>query len=211
MSGIRNLLKSKSFISFKGSYKYSLFALFPHNHIPYTNTLQPAFDPNDNQIKIVPAYQLLSSNSSNCKPPDGLTEMISKKILMTMLTNRILEEILYNLQRQGRISFYLTSTGEEASIIGSIAALKAEDPIFLQYREQAAVLYRGFTIQNILDQVFSNCDDIGKGRQMPMHFGSTSLYIHTVSSPVATQLLHAVGAAYSLKLLEKRNLFYCLL
>ena len=39
----------------------------------------------------------------------------------------------------------------------------------------------------------------GKGRQMPIHYGSRALNFHTISSPLATQLPHAAGAAYALK------------
>jgi TPP-dependent pyruvate/acetoin dehydrogenase alpha subunit len=48
-------------------------------------------------------------------------------------------------------------------------------------------------------QCFGNEKDSGKGRQMPIHYGSKELRFHTVSSPLATQLPHAVGAAYALK------------
>jgi 2-oxoisovalerate dehydrogenase E1 component alpha subunit len=54
-------------------------------------------------------------------------------------------------------------------------------------------------LQNFADQLFSNADDLGKGRQMPMHYGSAALHYQTISSPLATQIPQAVGAAYALK------------
>ena len=48
-------------------------------------------------------------------------------------------------------------------------------------------------------QCFGNMHEQGKGRQMPIHYGSRELNFHTISSPLATQLPHAVGAAYCLK------------
>lgn len=71
--------------------------------------------------------------------------------------------------------------------------------IFCQYREHAAFLWRGFTVQQMAHQCFGNAGDPSKGRQMPIHYGSAELNMVTVSSVVATQAPHAVGAAYALK------------
>ncbi len=50
-------------------------------------------------------------------------------------------------------------------------------------------------------QCFGNVRGHGKGRQMPIHYGSKALNFQTVSAPLATQMPHAVGAAYALKVL----------
>lgn len=55
------------------------------------------------------------------------------------------------------------------------------------------------------DQCFSNCDDLGKGRQMPVHYGSRALNFHTISSPLTTQLPQAAGAAMAMKQKAKRE------
>jgi len=60
-------------------------------------------------------------------------------------------------------------------------------------------MWRGFTLENFADQCFSNCDDLGKGRQMPVHYGSQALNFQTISSPLATQIPQAVGAAHAIK------------
>ena len=70
--------------------------------------------------------------------------------------------------------------------------------VFGQYREQGVLLWRGFTPRDCADQCYSNALEQGKGRQMPIHYGSTKLHFHTISSPLAKQLPHAVGAAYAL-------------
>ncbi|URD93707.1 Dehydrogenase E1 component [Musa troglodytarum] len=67
-------------------------------------------------------------------------------------------------------------------------------------REPGVLLWRGFTLQEFANQCFGNMLDYGKGRQMPIHYGSSRLNYFTVSSPIATQIPHAVGAAYSLKM-----------
>lgn len=118
---------------------------------------------------------------------------------------RIMDEILNNAQRQGRISFYLTCHGEEAIHIGSAAALELGDVVLAQYREAGLLMWRGFTLEQFTNQCFSNDADLGKGRQMPIHYGSRALNYQTISSPLGTQLPHAVGAAYHMKLQKKNN------
>lgn len=110
-----------------------------------------------------------------------------------------LDQILYSAQRQGRISFWMTSYGEEATIIGTASALAHNDEIYSQYRELGLLLYRGCPLETLLAQVMGTKGDKGKGRQMPTHIGNTDFYFQTISSPLATQLPQAAGAAYALK------------
>jgi 2-oxoisovalerate dehydrogenase E1 component alpha subunit len=70
-------------------------------------------------------------------------------------------------------------------------------------------LYRGFTINEFMNQLYSNALDFGKGRQMPVHYGSARLNFHTISSPLGTQIPQAVGAAYALKRAKKPNVVMC--
>ena len=125
-------------------------------------------------------------------------KLIGRYRTMTLIP--ILDNVLYQSQRQGRISFYMQSAGEEAAIIGSAAALMPTDEIFGQYvslprqtvltrqREGGALLYRGFTLQNLMAQCFSNAEDLGtKGRMMPIHYSSPEHGFHTITSPLATQ------------------------
>lgn len=71
------------------------------------------------------------------------------------------------------------------------------------------LLYRGFTMDEMLNQCFSNELDYGKGRQMPIHYGSKKLNFQTISSPLGTQIPQATGAAYALKLAGKRTCTAC--
>lgn len=61
-------------------------------------------------------------------------------------------------------------------------------------------MQRGFTLDNFMNQLFANAKDVGLGRNMPVHYGSKELNIHTISSTLATQIPHAAGAAYAIKL-----------
>ena len=80
----------------------------------------------------------------------------------------------------------MTSHGESASVIGSVAALDFKDTIFSQYREMGTLYWRGFTLKNITDSCYGNHLDCNKGRQMPIHFTSKRLNFFSISSPLAT-------------------------
>ncbi|KAL8823648.1 MAG: hypothetical protein Q9170_008336 [Blastenia crenularia] len=99
----------------------------------------------------------------------------------------------------------MLTAGEEGIAIGSASALAPDDVIFAQYRETGVFQQRGFTLENFMSQLFANCKDNGKGRNMPVHYGSNKLNIHTISSPLATQIPQAAGAAYALKLQSLQN------
>ncbi len=117
-------------------------------------------------------------------------------MLRMIIFNRMLDRRMLMLQRQGRLGFYMTSTGEEAVIVGSTYCLQPRDPVFLQYRELGALLWRGVSLDLILNQLIGNSRDLCKGRQMPIHYCFTEWDIPSVSSPVGTQLPHACGYAW---------------
>lgn len=94
-----------------------------------------------------------------------------------MLYISILDMIMFDAQRQGRLSFYIVSAGEEAVSVGSSSVLDKEDVIFSQYREQGAYRERGFTTRQFMAQLFANKEDPGRGRNMPCHYGSKELNI----------------------------------
>ncbi|XP_078674634.1 2-oxoisovalerate dehydrogenase subunit alpha, mitochondrial-like isoform X1 [Branchiostoma floridae x Branchiostoma belcheri] len=126
---------------------------------------------------------------------------------MTLLNT--MDRILYESQRQGRISFYMTNYGEEATHMGSAAALNPGDIVFGQYREAGVLMYRGFTLDQFMNQCYGNAEDAGRGRQMPVHYGSKDLNFVTISSPLGTQMPQASGAAYALKRSGKRLCVIC--
>ena len=116
-----------------------------------------------------------------------------------MVKVSVVDTVLNSLQRQGRISFYMTGTGEEAAQVGTAAQLGRRDVIWAQYRELGTYLYRGFTIQQVVDQCLSRCDEPGKGRQMPVHYCDSDIGMQAISSPLGTQIPQAVGAGYGFR------------
>ncbi|MBN7821112.1 thiamine pyrophosphate-dependent dehydrogenase E1 component subunit alpha [Bowmanella yangjiangensis] len=131
------------------------------------------------------------------------------KIYRTMRFIRVLDERMVAAQRQGRISFYLASTGEEAASVASAAALEPQDMIMSQYREQGALAYRGYSTEAFMNQMFSNEKDPNKGRQMPIHYGDKALNFMTISSPLGTQIPQASGYAYGQKMAGQPAVTIC--
>jgi len=156
----------------------------------------------------MPTYRILDQAGRivdpDCEPPDISTPDLLK-LYKDMLTVSILDLIMFDAQRQGRISFYMVSAGEEGIAVGSASSLSPNDPIFAQYRETGIFQYRGFTPPDFMAQLFATRSDPGKGRNMPVHYGSREHNIHTISSPLATQIPQASGAAYAVKMQNARD------
>lgn len=127
------------------------------------------------------------------------------RLYRLMLLNRRVDERMTSLQRQGRIGFYIGSMGEEAAIAGSAHALEKTDWIVPCYRELGAALLRGYSLFEFFCQLFGNAQDRIKGRQMPNHYASRELRFASISSPVGTQIPHAVGIALAAKLTGKKD------
>ena len=141
-------------------------------------------------------------------PPDGRVdpaidpglsdpELLSLYRHMALL--RAIDEKAVALQRSGRIGFFVPSTGQEACSIGAGHAVREGDWIFPAYRDHGVGLMRGYPIAALVGQILGNATDATRGRQMPNHWCDRSIRLVSVSSPVATQLPHAVGAAYAAK------------
>ncbi len=130
----------------------------------------------------------------------GLADVELVTLYRHMAQTRLLDERLFALQRQGRIGFHVGSLGEESAIIGSAYAMREQDWLFPCYREFGAALLRGLPFQRFIDNVFGNATDMVKGRQMPHHYTYRRGGFASVSSPVGTQITHAVGFAWAAKI-----------
>ena len=123
-----------------------------------------------------------------------------RRLYRLMVLVRNLDIRGLQLQRQGRIGFFIGSLGQEACQIGSAYALKPEDWIFPAYREIGAALLRGVTLKQLMNQYFANAEDLEKGRQITNLYGAKSVNFVSGSAPIATQLPHAVGTALAAKI-----------
>jgi pyruvate dehydrogenase E1 component subunit alpha len=127
------------------------------------------------------------------------------RIYTEMLRLRILDQRMLTLQRQGRIGFYGTATGEEAAIIGSAFALRKDDWLFPALRQGGAALLRGYPLVEYISQCMGNTADKTKGRQMPSHYCYRPANFVSWSSCIGTQIPHAVGAAWAMKIRGDQN------
>lgn len=115
--------------------------------------------------------------------------------LRWMLLNRVFDERMWQIQRQGKITFYMQATGEEAVSIAQGMALRAGDMCFPSYRNQGLFLLRGTKLVDMMCQCLSNTRDMCKGRQLPVLYHNKDANIFSLSGNLATQYPHAVGWA----------------
>jgi len=126
-----------------------------------------------------------------------------RRLFRAMTLQRILDDRMMLMQRVGRIAFYLSCIGEEAVPYGAAHALRDSDWILTAYRETGAALYRGYPLRTFMCQMFGNAEDPVRGRQMPVHHTARKWNFVSISSPVGSQIPHAIGAAWAAKLSKK--------
>jgi 2-oxoisovalerate dehydrogenase E1 component alpha subunit len=115
--------------------------------------------------------------------------------LREMLLTRIFDDRMQRTQRQGRISFYVRSFGEEAVSVAAAHALRPGDMLFPSYRNQGLHISRGIPLVDLMCQLLSNTRDMCKGRQLPVMYQSVPKRLFTISGNLATQYPQAVGWA----------------
>ncbi len=146
-------------------------------------------------------YQVLSYDGEVVGAvPDDLTIETQRRMYRFMRLIRRLDERMVILQRQGRVGFYGSCTGQEATPVATAAALRPTDLIFPGLREGVSLLYRGFPLETYLCQVFGHQGDVLKGRQMPSHHADRSVNVVSWSSCIGPQLTQAVGAAWAARI-----------
>jgi TPP-dependent pyruvate/acetoin dehydrogenase alpha subunit len=121
-------------------------------------------------------------------------------IYRTLVQTRLFDARIVGLHRQGKISVYATSEGEEAIAVAATFAVKPTDWLFPDYRCPGALFARGVSMSTLLSQLLGTASDSSKGRQMPTHLASRELKIASVSTPVGNNIVHAAGLAWAVKL-----------
>ncbi len=118
-----------------------------------------------------------------------------KRGLRHMVTTRTFDNRMYLAQRQGKTSFYMKCSGEEAVAIAQAAALDPDDMCFPSYRQQGLLVARGYPLYEMMCQIYSNEQDPLKGRQLPIMYSSRKFGFFSISGNVGTQFSQAVGWA----------------
>ncbi|WP_084783335.1 thiamine pyrophosphate-dependent dehydrogenase E1 component subunit alpha [Bacillus dakarensis] len=132
----------------------------------------------------------------------GLNDEQILEMYKTMLLARRIDERMWLLNRSGKIPFVISCQGQEAAQVGASFALNREqDYVLPYYRDVGVVLTFGMTAKDLMLSAFAKSEDPSSGgRQMPGHFGQKKNRIVTGSSPVTTQVPHAVGIALAGKM-----------
>jgi 2-oxoisovalerate dehydrogenase E1 component alpha subunit len=157
----------------------------------------------------IPTFQLIDTQGKLIdKSIKFDTEELSvyKQLLIKMLEVELIESTLLKAKFHGAFSFFMTSFGETGAIMGSAAACAPQDAIFSQYREFSSLYWRGFTLEDLTDNLLGNDKDIIKGRQMPIHFSDSRVNFFSVSSPLATNIPQAAGWGYGLSQKKKNEI-----
>ena len=122
--------------------------------------------------------------------PDTLRTMLGHFALV-----RAFDERMFRGQRQGKTSFYMKCTGEEATSVAAAMALASDDMVFPSYRQQGVLIVRGYDLVEMINQIYSNKGDKLKGRQLPIMYSSREHSFFSISGNLATQTPQAVGWA----------------
>ena len=118
-----------------------------------------------------------------------------RKMLRDMVTVRVFDDRMYRAQRQGKTSFYMKCTGEEAIAVAAAAALDREDMHFPTYRQQGLLVARGYPLIQMMCQIYSNKGDKLQGRQLPVMYSDKAHGFFSISGNLGTQFPQAVGWA----------------
>ncbi len=140
-------------------------------------------------------------NASHLGDAVGLTDEQLIEMYRLVALTRALDERMWVLNRAGRIPFVISGQGHEGAQVAITWPLrKQHDWVAPFYRSIATCLTFGMNPRDILTAQYATANDPSSGgRQMPGHYGSREFNLVSVSSPVATQLLHAVGIALAAK------------
>jgi len=115
--------------------------------------------------------------------------------LRAMLLTRAFDERMFRSHRQGKTSFYMKSTGEEAISVAQSMMLGRDDMCFPTYRVIGWLMARGYPLIDLVNQIFSNEKDPLKGRQLPILFSARDYGFYSLSGNVGTRFGHAIGWA----------------
>lgn len=113
--------------------------------------------------------------------------------LKAMILTRAFDDRMHRAHRQGKTSFYMKCTGEEAIAVAQGMILSREDMGFPTYRQQGLLIARDYPLATMMNQIYSNAEDPIKGRQLPIMYSAKDYGFFTISGNLGTQYVQAVG------------------
>ena len=118
-----------------------------------------------------------------------------RAMLRTMMLVRAFDDRMFRAQRQGKTSFYMKCTGEEAIAVAGTMALDRDDMTFPSYRQQGILITRDYPLIEMMNQIYSNSGDKLQGKQLPIMYSSKDFGFFSISGNLTTQYPQAVGWA----------------
>jgi 2-oxoisovalerate dehydrogenase E1 component alpha subunit len=124
-----------------------------------------------------------------------LAPEVLRRMLRSMARTRAFDERMFRAQRQGKTSFYMKCTGEEAVAVAATLALDYEDMCFPSYRQQGILITRDYPLVEMMNQIYSNRGDKLQGKQLPIMYSARDTGFFSISGNLTTQYPQAVGWA----------------
>lgn len=133
-------------------------------------------------------------------PEPEVDQELAVRLYRTMVLVRAIDEMGWQLQRSGRVEFWIPSRGQEAAHVASGAALADSDWVFLADREPGIMIWRGAPLVQLFAQFFGRVGEPLKGRRLPLLLGDRARNIVPCTTQVGSYIPHAAGAAWAAKL-----------
>lgn len=172
---------------------------FSHVAVPAAGLVRrpdPAVDPAEIRDLAYELIRVLDDDHQAVGPWDPkLSVDHLRRGLRVMLLTRLFDDRMVRAQRQGKTSFYVKCTGEEAVAVAQTMALRRHDMCFPTYRQQGILIARDWPLLDMICQIFANSKDRLKGRQLPVLYSAKEAGFFSVSGNLATQTSQAVGWA----------------
>jgi 2-oxoisovalerate dehydrogenase E1 component alpha subunit len=172
---------------------------FSHFQIPAAGSVprpDTAVDPAEIRPLVYTMVRVLDDAGQAVGPWDPKLDADTlRRGLRAMMLTRAYDERMFRAQRQGKTSFYMKCTGEEAVACAAAMALDRDDMCFPTYRQQGLLVTRDYPLVDMMCQVYSNARDPLKGRQLPIMYSSREYGFFSISGNLGTQVPQAVGWA----------------
>jgi 2-oxoisovalerate dehydrogenase E1 component alpha subunit len=172
---------------------FSYISILPAGETPRPDSMAPATELAPLAFGLVRVLDEAGQAIGPWNP--RLTPDQVRRLLKDMALTRAFDDRMFRAQRQGKTSFYMKCTGEEAIATAQSHALATDDMCFPSYRQQGILIARGYSMVDMINQIYSNKGDALKGRQLPIMYSAPSHGFFTLSGNLATQLPQAVGWA----------------
>jgi 2-oxoisovalerate dehydrogenase E1 component alpha subunit len=156
-------------------------------------------------IRNLPVFRVLDTEGNVINSEhDTCDRATVARMLDTMIIFRELDTVGLNLQRQNRITFYMPALYEEGISTAIAAAVKPNDPFVLQNREQGGLLWRGYTLRDLMHSMKGTNLDNTLGKALGFHYVHKERAVFPTSAPMGSKIGHAAGAGFVFRV-EKQD------